>query len=82
MFKYDQALRPNLLNGKLDNFFWVLTNLAFCWCLVNLLLNALVSFVLNSWALLADPWCNSPATLFLAFSLKIVKCLAIFFLTI
>ena len=82
MFKYDQALSPNLLNGKLDCFFWVLTSLAFFWWGVSLLLKALVSLILKCWALLADPWWRSPATLFLAFSLRMVRCLAMFFLTV
>jgi hypothetical protein len=52
------------------------------WAFVRLLLTALVSFCLKNTALFPDPLCNLPARFALSFWFKIVKFLAIFFLTV
>ena len=65
----------------MDCLFWVFTSWISLWLFVSLLLKALVSFCLRAWGLLPEPRWRLPATLFLAFSLRMVRFLAMFFLT-
>lgn len=77
----NQALRPYFLIGKFN---CLLVTLAIClvfWKLVNLLLKARVNFVLKKLALFPELACKSPANLVRSLLLRIVKFLAIFFLT-
>ena len=77
----NQALRPNFLSGKFYCLFWTLRICLVFWWRDNLFLKALVSLVLKNWALLPEFLCNFPANAALYFWFKIVKFLAIFFLT-
>ncbi len=77
----NQALRPNLLNGKFYCLFWTLRIcFVFC-CWDNLFLKALVNLVLKNWALLPESLCKLPASVCLSFWLRMVRFLAMFFLT-
>lgn len=76
------ALRPYFLTGK---FSCLLVTLAIClvfWKLVSLLLKALVNFVLKKVALFPELAWRSPANLVRSLLLRMVRFLAIFFLTV
>ena len=76
------ALRPYLLSGKFCSLFWTLRICFVFWYGLSLVLKALVNLVLKNWALLPEFWCNFPAKVVLYFWFKIVRFLAIFFLTV
>lgn len=83
-FKYtiDHALNPKFLSGKFCSLFWTLRICLVFWCWESLVLKALVSLVLKNWALLLEPLWRLPARVCLSFWFKMVRFLAIFFLTV
>lgn len=83
-FKYtiNHALNPYFLSGKFCSLFWTLRICLVFWCWESLVLKALVSLVLKNWALLPELWWRLPARVALSFWLRMVRFLAIFFLTV
>lgn len=80
--KFNHALRPYFLTGK---FSCLLATLVICfvfWWVVNLLLTALVSFDLKKTALFDEWEWSFPSSFDLYFWLRMVRFLAIFFLTV
>lgn len=80
--RINHALKPNFLSGKFCSLFWTLRICLVFWCWESLVLKALVSLVLKNWALLVEPWWRLPARVCLSFWLRMVRFLAIFFLTV
>lgn len=78
----DHARRPYFLTGKFNYLFWLLVICFVFWWVVNLLLTALVSFVLKKMALFDEPAWSFPYNFDLSFWFKIVKFLAIFLRTV
>ena len=77
---YDQALTANFLSLKLPAFWVALVVLMFFWCLVSASLDVLVPLVLRSNGLYFF-FSQAAFWTFLLFSFKIVKTLAMDFLT-
>ncbi len=76
------ALRPYFLRGKFCSLFWTLRICLVFWWALSLVLKALVSLVLKNWALLPELAWRFPAKAVLYFWFKMVKFLAMFFLTV
>ncbi len=80
--KFNHARRPYFLTGK---FKCLLATLVIClvfWWVVNLLLTALVSLFLKKTALFDELEWSFPSSFDLYFWLRMVRFLAIFFLTV
>ena len=77
----NHALRPNLLRGKFFCLFWTFNIVLVFWWADNLFLKALVSLTLKNWALFPEFLWKLPARVALYFWLRMVKFLAMFFLT-
>ena len=80
--RINHALRPYFLRGKFCCLFWTLAICLVFWWRLNLVLKALVSLVLRNWALLEEFWWRLPARAVLYFWLRMVRFLAMFFLTV
>lgn len=76
------ALRPYFLRGKFRFCFWILTICLVFWWVVNLLLTARVNLFLRKMGRLTDPLWMFPPRLVLSFLLRMVRFLAMFFLTV